>query len=84
MTLEVENMLQTLRGIYREGRVELAERPRDVHPPAEVLVTFLANGGAVDLAERGISPAQAAELRARLKTFAADWERPEMDAYDDL
>lgn len=38
---------------------------------------------AVDLSERGIDAAQAADLRARLKTFAEDWERPEMSVYDE-
>ncbi len=37
----------------------------------------------VDLAARGICVAQAADLRARLHTFAEDWESPEMDIYDD-
>ena len=36
----------------------------------------------VDLPARGIDETQAAELRARLKTFASDWERPEADIYD--
>jgi len=36
----------------------------------------------VDLHARGISEAQAADLRARLKTFAEDWERPEASVYD--
>ena len=26
---------------------------------------------------------QAADLRTRLATFAEDWDRPEMDVYDD-
>jgi hypothetical protein len=38
---------------------------------------------ALDLCERGIEPAQASDLRARLKTFAEDWDRPEMSVYDD-
>ncbi|MEM9906850.1 MAG: hypothetical protein AAF921_17665 [Cyanobacteria bacterium P01_D01_bin.44] len=38
----------------------------------------------VNLAERGIDPEQAADLRSRLHTFAEDWNRPEMDAYDAL
>ncbi len=38
---------------------------------------------AVDLRSRGISEAQAADLRARLKTFAEDWERPEASIYDE-
>ena len=47
-----------------------------------VIVTFLENG-ARDLHARGISPAMAAELRARLATFAEEWKSPEMDIYDD-
>lgn len=35
--------------------------------------------GALDLRELGIDKAQAADLRWRLRTFAEDWERPEMD-----
>ncbi len=50
---------------------------------AEAMERDTASGGGVSLAEHGISPAQAAELRARLATFAEEWERPEMDLYDD-
>jgi hypothetical protein len=39
---------------------------------------------AVDLRSRGISEAQARDLRARLKTFAEDWDRPEAAVYDQL
>lgn len=38
----------------------------------------------IELSERGIDEAQAANLRARLGTFAADWELPDMEAYDAL
>ena len=38
--------------------------------------------GTIDLRERGIDEAQAAEMRARLASFAEDWESPEMDIYD--
>jgi hypothetical protein len=38
---------------------------------------------AVDLRDRGIGQAQAADLRARLRTFAEDWDRPEMSIYDE-
>ncbi len=38
---------------------------------------------AVDLRSRGISEAEAADLRVRLKTFAEDWERPEASIYDE-
>lgn len=37
----------------------------------------------IDLRSRGISEEHAAEMRARLKTFAEDWERPEADIYDE-
>lgn len=42
-----------------------------------------ADGRRVPLAGHGIGPAQAAELRAGFATFAGEWERPEMDVYDD-
>ncbi len=39
--------------------------------------------GSVDLRSRGIGQAQAGDLRARLKTFAEDWNRPEASIYDE-
>lgn len=44
-------------------------------------MTFL-EPGALDLRARGIDERQAANLRARLATFAEDWDSPEMDIYD--
>ena len=38
--------------------------------------------GSIDLRERGIDEVQAAEIRARLASFAEDWESPDMDVYD--
>jgi hypothetical protein len=75
-------MSKAVEGIYRDGKVELLETPPDV-TEARVMVTFLTEGE-IDLEERGIKEAQAADLRARLQTFADDWERPEMEAYDAL
>lgn len=40
--------------------------------------------GVVNLSERGINQAEAANLRARLQTMAEDWEQPEMEVYDAL
>ncbi|MCL4205031.1 MAG: hypothetical protein KJ000_21330 [Pirellulaceae bacterium] len=75
-------MFQSLRGICRDGRVELLEPlPQDAE--GQVIVTFL-NSGPVRLDERGISVQQAANLRQRLAAFADDWDRPEMGVYDDL
>jgi len=73
---------KTVEGIFRDGKVELFETPDDVDE-ARVIVAFLPEG-AVNLSERGIDEAQAASLRARLRAFAEDWERPEMGAYDAL
>ncbi len=75
-------MLTSVRGIYRKGRVELTETPENLPDEAKVIVTFLEQMG-VDLRERGIDEYQASELRARLASFAEDWNDPDMDIYDD-
>ena len=73
---------KTVEGIYRDGKVELLETPGDVDE-GRVIVTFMPKGS-INLSERGIDEAQASSLSARLRTFAEDWERPEMGAYDAL
>ena len=75
-------MLTSVTGIYRNGQIILNEIPGRLPDEAEVIVTFLQPTTTIDLAARGIDPAQAADLRARLKTIAADWDAPEMDVYD--
>ena len=70
----------TIEGTYKDGKVEFAEKPAQVNE-SRVLVTFLESDG-VDLRAHGVDEAQASDLRARLKTFAEDWERPEADIYD--
>ena len=50
-----------------------------VHIKPKVVLRTVGN---IDLRERGIDAAQAAEIRARLASFAEDWESPEMDVYD--
>lgn len=76
-------MLKTIEGVFRDGAIELAELPGDIHE-AKVIVTFLppTSEGSVDLGNRGISQVQAADLRSRFRSFADDWNRPEMDVYD--
>jgi hypothetical protein len=63
----------------------IAEIPKLSHADRREILRHIlqveGNGG-VDLPGRGIDQAHAAELRARLKTFAEDWERPEADIYD--
>jgi hypothetical protein len=75
-------MLRTLEGVYRNGKVELAEVPKDVCDETCVLVTFL-EPQATELRARGIDEVHAAEMRARLATFAEEWNSPEMAVYDD-
>jgi len=75
-------MLTSIEGIYRSGKIELSELPQGVQDGAAVIVTFLP-AGPIDLHERGIDPAQAAEIRARLASFSEDWDTPEMSIYDD-
>lgn len=73
-------MLKSFEGVYRQGRVELLESPpSDLE--GKVIITFL-DSNAIDLMERGINHEQANDLRHRLKAFAEDWNRPEMDVYD--
>lgn len=74
-------MLTSVEGVYEDGVIRLAEQPVAVPPGAHAIVTFLP-ANEVDLQERGINAATAAELRGRLSAFAEDWESPEMSAYD--
>jgi len=49
----------------------------------EYLKSLLPRSNGIDLQARGINEIQAADLRARLKTFTEDWNRPEADVYDE-
>lgn len=78
MTLSIE-------GVYRNGKIELAEVPSDMPDETRVVVTFTQRdeAGPIDLRALGIDEVQAAEMRARLATFAEDWDDPAMDIYDE-
>jgi hypothetical protein len=76
-------MLQSIEGIYRDGKIELSEAP-DVQNGVRVIVTFLKSSEEVDLETRGISQEQAADLRSRLQSFTEDWDHPSMAIYDAL
>jgi predicted DNA-binding antitoxin AbrB/MazE fold protein len=76
-------MDKSVEGIYRNGRVELLE-PLPGAEGSRVIVTLVRPAEPVDLRERGIDESQAADLRRRLASFAEDWDRPEMAAYDEL
>ena len=73
-------MSKSIEGIYREGRIELVDIPTDVPDGTRVTVTFPETE--YDLPQHGIDESQAADLRLRLRTFADEWESPEMDIYD--
>jgi hypothetical protein len=75
-------MLKNGEGIYRKGRIYLAEAPADVQDETRVIVTFL-GPDSIDLPTRGIDEAQAADLHGRLASFVEDWESSDMDLYDD-
>ena len=74
-------MSKTIEGIYRDGKIELAESPCDVPDKTRVVVTFL-GPATIRLPERDIDEVQAAELRGRLASFAEEWDSPEMTLYD--
>ena len=75
-------MLKSVKGVCRDGRVELLEPPPE-GAEGQVIVTFL-GPESLNLADRGIDEKQAADLRRRLGAFAEDWDRLEMDVYDAL
>ncbi len=68
----------------RDEDVRLCEQaPDEQAADLDRLEEATADYRAVDLRSRGISEVQARDLRARLKTFAEDWERPEAAIYDE-
>jgi hypothetical protein len=75
-------MLTAVEGVFRNGKVEFPAPPAQPDE-TRVIVTFLPVSSRIDLAARGIGEAEATQLRARLATFAEDWDRPEMDVYDE-
>ena len=75
-------MLTSVPGVYRKGKVELEQTPRNVSDEARVIVTFL-DSGTINLHKRGITTTQARKLREQLASFVEDWDSPEMSAYDD-
>ena len=77
MLNELQNLTPAQRRLLLQKLKEL-EAGEAAHLRDET-VTY----GTVNLRDRGITESQAAELRARLKTFAEDWERPEACIYDE-
>ena len=73
----------TVEGTYENGKIELLEQPPNEVKKARVLVTFV-ESNEINLHERGIDERQATDLRGRLSAISEDWERPEMDVYDEV
>jgi hypothetical protein len=78
------NMLETIRGHYKDGKIDLYERPH--LKEGEVIITFLNSGesGLVNLQAKGIKREEAHDLRSRLKTFESDWDAEGMELYDKI
>lgn len=77
------DMVKSVEGFYRAGKVELLE-PVSEAEGSRVIVTWVEPSAPMELDSIGIDEFQAADLRHRLATFAEDWDRPEMSAYDEL
>ncbi len=75
-------MVKSVEGVYRNGKIELSVPVTGVSDETRVIVTFM-EPKYVDLLERGINESDASNLRARLTSFAQDWDSPQMDIYDD-
>lgn len=76
-------MVKSVEGVYRNGKVDLAESISEAEG-SRVIVTWMPVAHSVQLKDKGIEESQAAGLRHRLAAFAEDWDRPEMDIYDEL
>jgi hypothetical protein len=76
-------MLTSVEGIYRDGKIELLE-PSGFAEGSRVVVTLLPENGPIDLRSVGIDEEMAGEIRDRFASFADDWDRPDMDVYNDL
>jgi hypothetical protein len=73
-------MIQTVEGVFRNGKVELLEAPENIHD-SRVLVTFLPEtirpaGGP------SCSGEEVADLRGKLAAWEEDWNAPGMEEYD--
>ncbi len=80
-SLKKKEMLTSVEGFYRNGRVELTEQPKDIPEGTSVIVTFVGSNN-IDLESQGIDRDQAKILRENLATFSDDWDSDEMGIYD--
>lgn len=78
------NVLETIKGHYKNGKIELYEKPH--LKESEIIITFLNSEEAksVDLSAKGITKEEAGDLRSRLITFETDWNAEGMELYDKI
>ena len=76
--LEGYMMLTSVKGVYRNGKIELLEAPPRL-AESKVIVTFLPDG---DAEAPKFTPEELAELRGKFAAWEDDWNAPGMDAYD--
>ena len=74
-------MIQTVEGIFRNGKVELLEEPNNLQE-SRVIVTFLPAAMGPE-GELSFTPEEVDELRGKLAAWEEDWNAPGMEAYDD-
>jgi hypothetical protein len=77
-------MLKTVRGRYKNGTVELFEKPGISE--SNIIITFIDHEepGDIDLQARGITKEEARNLRNRLLVFEDDWNAEGMELYDQI
>lgn len=75
---ELPKLTEAERQLLIQKLQELAGQPENVRLQEES-----GSYGSVNLKDRGIDQVQAGDLRARLKTFSEDWNRPEACIYDE-
>jgi hypothetical protein len=73
-------MIQTVEGVFKNGKVELLEEPENVRD-SRVLVTFLPEAGG-PVGGPLFSADEMADLRGKLAAWEEDWNAPGMEEYD--
>lgn len=75
-------MLKAVKGHYKDGHIELYEKPGVKE--SDIIITFLNSEetGEVDLQARGITKEGAQDLKNRLRPFEEDWNVEGMELYD--
>jgi hypothetical protein len=77
-------MLKTVTGIYDKGQIIVEQYPDNIEEGTQVIVTFLdSKDKDIYLKSRGINEEEAKNIRDNLAVFSDDWNREEMNIYDD-